>query len=112
MLPSRQFILLSYFEVRTPHIFVKLADTSGDDSGAADEDDMHMMPQRGLNDSQQCVRLLVEKETEKGDKVVSEAFIDLWLKDPKHRTYNKLNFLPPPVRCPADVYNLFPGGCC
>jgi phage/plasmid-associated DNA primase len=33
----------------------------------------------------------------------------LWLKDPQHRTYNKLNFLPPPVRCPADVYNLFQG---
>jgi hypothetical protein len=54
---------LSYFEVRTPHIFVKLADMSGDDTGAANEDDMHMMPQRELKDSQQCVRLLVLKKT-------------------------------------------------
>lgn len=41
-----------------------------------------------------------------GDKV---RFIDCWLDDPTIRTYDKVDFLPPPLHCPADTFNMWTG---
>lgn len=37
------------------------------------------------------------------------AFTKIWICDPKKRVYEKLAFLPPPQRVPADCYNTFRG---
>lgn len=36
-------------------------------------------------------------------------FIPLWLDDPQIRTYRKMDFIPPPLYCPDDVYNTWSG---
>jgi hypothetical protein len=69
---------------------------------------MHMMPKE-LKDSRQSLRLLVVKETKQRVKAVDVSFTEQWLKDPKARYFSKLEFLPLPLACPPDVYNLFTG---
>ena len=47
---------------------------------------------------------------EKGVKKVAEKrFFERWWNDKNRRTYDKVDFLPPPLQCPAGVYNLFRG---
>lgn len=38
-----------------------------------------------------------------------EPFVKRWLKDPNMRTYERLDFLPPPTSCPEDVFNTWQG---
>lgn len=46
----------------------------------------------------------------RGSKQVEEqSFLDKWLNDPKQRHYDTLDFLPPPLECPPDLYNTFHG---
>ena len=48
--------------------------------------------------------------TIKGVKQISDhPFVERWLKDPTKRIYEKEDFLPPPLSCPAEVYNLYRG---
>ena len=37
------------------------------------------------------------------------SFITEWLKDANKRCYDKIDFLPPPLHCPSNVYNLWRG---
>lgn len=41
-----------------------------------------------------------------GDKV---KFISNWLDDPQIRTYEKIDFIPPPLHCPKDTFNMWGG---
>jgi hypothetical protein len=41
--------------------------------------------------------------------VGAEQFVKLWLKDPEIRTYERFDFLPPPLKCPVDVHNTWTG---
>ena len=51
-----------------------------------------------------------ETVEEKGVKKVAEKrFFERWWNDKNCRTYDKVDFLPPPLQCPAGVYNLFRG---
>jgi hypothetical protein len=36
-------------------------------------------------------------------------FVDQWVDDGTIRTYYTMNFYPPPIKCPSDVYNMWPG---
>lgn len=36
-------------------------------------------------------------------------FIDMWLRDPKIRTYDNIDFLPPPLVCPKETFNMWRG---
>jgi hypothetical protein len=45
--------------------------------------------------------------TASGDKKVT--FIDLWFKDSTIRRYNYINFLPPPLKCGEDTFNMWNG---
>jgi hypothetical protein len=46
----------------------------------------------------------------RGSKQVEEvSFLDKWLNDPKQRHYDTLDFIPPPLDCPSDLYNTFHG---
>lgn len=36
-------------------------------------------------------------------------FIEHWRKDPYIKTYEKMDFLPPPLVCPPDIYNTYKG---
>ena len=46
----------------------------------------------------------------RGSKQVEEqSFLDKWLNDPKQRHYDTLDFVPPPLECPPDLYNTFHG---
>ena len=38
-----------------------------------------------------------------------KSFVDVWLKDPNMRTYTKIDFIPPPLECDDDVFNLWNG---
>jgi hypothetical protein len=39
----------------------------------------------------------------------SDQFVKLWLRDAEIRTYERFDFLPPPLKCPADVLNTWVG---
>jgi len=41
--------------------------------------------------------------------IKDEPFVKNWLKDPNMRTYERLDFLPPPAVCPKDVFNTWQG---
>ena len=41
--------------------------------------------------------------------VGAEQFVKLWLRDPEIRTYERFDFLPPPLKCPVDVLNTWSG---
>jgi hypothetical protein len=46
----------------------------------------------------------------RGSKQVEEqSFLDKWLNDPKQRHYDTLDFIPPPLECPPDLFNTFHG---
>ena len=36
-------------------------------------------------------------------------FVPKWLQDREMRTYSRADFLPPPMECSTDVYNMYPG---
>jgi len=40
-------------------------------------------------------------------KIHSKSFISKWLKDPKIKCYTDIECYPPPLRCPANIYNLW-----
>ena len=44
-----------------------------------------------------------------GDKVKKQSFYQIWLRDTNRREYDRMDFIPPPLVCPPDVYNLFQG---
>lgn len=47
---------------------------------------------------------------EKGVKKVAEKrFFEKWWNDKYRRTFDKVDFLPPPLFCPRNIYNLFKG---
>ena len=47
---------------------------------------------------------------EKGVKKVAEKrFFEKWWNDKNRRTFDKVDFLPSPLSCPVNVYNLFKG---
>lgn len=62
-----------------------------------------------MRDTYSAIQYVGVKETRRGPVESSVPFVDSWLKDPQHRTYTKLDFLPPPLICEADVYNTFTG---
>ena len=39
----------------------------------------------------------------------NERFIKKWLEDPEIKKYSRMDFIPPPMECPEDVYNLWTG---
>jgi hypothetical protein len=41
--------------------------------------------------------------------VGTDQFVKLWLKDPTIRTYERFDFLPPPLKCPDGVLNTWSG---
>lgn len=47
----------------------------------------------------------------KGDKqkIEEKAFIDVWIKDAKIRTFETIDFLPPPLKCPHNTFNMWRG---
>lgn len=47
------------------------------------------------------------KKTETGSQ--REMFIDQWIKDPLIRTYQRMDFLPPPLVCDKGIYNMWKG---
>jgi hypothetical protein len=38
-----------------------------------------------------------------------KSFIENWVKDPRNLSYDKIDFLPPPLQCPSSTYNTFKG---
>ena len=51
----------------------------------------------------------VSADPEDPSKVKRGGFLDVWLNDPAKRRYEVLDFLPPPLECPVDVYNMWGG---
>jgi len=44
-----------------------------------------------------------------GEKVKKQPFYNIWLKDPKRKQYDRMDFCPDMQSCPESVYNLFKG---
>ena len=42
-------------------------------------------------------------------KVKTRGFLKTWLADPAIRCYDRIDFLPPPLTCPTNVFNLYTG---
>jgi hypothetical protein len=42
-------------------------------------------------------------------KDAKSRFIDIWIDDPFIKTYKRLDFCPPPLKCPSNVYNMWKG---
>ena len=42
-------------------------------------------------------------------KMVKQNFYWWWLRDEHRRSYERMDFIPPPMVCPASVYNLYSG---
>jgi hypothetical protein len=40
---------------------------------------------------------------------VVETLTDVWIKDPKIRTYETIDFIPPPLHCPQSTFNMWRG---
>ena len=60
-----------------------------------------------LRRRQDMIAAFENKLVKQDDKMV--PFVPVWMKDPGIRTYDRVDFLPPPLECPADVYNTFTG---
>ena len=43
------------------------------------------------------------------DGMQSKLFMNKWFLDPHRRTYDRIDFLPPPMTCPSNIYNLYTG---
>lgn len=43
------------------------------------------------------------------EDITRDCFINRWLKDAKIKTFDQLDFLPPPLTCPPTVFNLWRG---
>jgi hypothetical protein len=57
-----------------------------------------------------------DADAKDGDKMVpaktsvsKSAFIPEWLLDEERRCFNRVDYMPPPLRCPEGVYNLWTG---
>ena len=49
---------------------------------------------------------MMYKEFDKnGNEKNSEPFINRWIKDPNMKTYQDIRFIPPPNKCPDNIYN-------
>ena len=57
---------------------------------------------RDTNEHEECII-----SSTKGKERV--AFVDKWLKDSLIRRYNYINFLPPPLKCNDDTFNMWNG---
>ena len=56
------------------------------------------------------LRLYEDIVDNNGRKQITERnFLERWLKDVNRRSYETVDFLPPPVQCPSNVYNFYPG---
>lgn len=63
-----------------------------------------------INDTE--ARLLYANKEYKvfdGDKVKKQPFYAIWLKDPKRKQYDRMDFCPDLKNCPDTVFNLFKG---
>nr|WPF46472.1 MAG: hypothetical protein [Lake Baikal virophage 3] len=63
-----------------------------------------------INDTE--ARLLYANKEYKvfdGDRVKKQSFYSIWLKDPKRKQYDRMDFCPDVANCPDNVYNLFKG---
>ena len=52
---------------------------------------------------------IFRKQADLLDAYTNCEFIKDWVKDENIKAYRKIDFLPAPLECPADVYNLFSG---
>lgn len=95
------------FKVTTPLQFVRL--TTASEQDAVTDELYYCSTKKELMDTYTAVTVQAAKETKRGVVETSEPFINAWLKDPRHRTYTKLDFLPPPLKCGHDTYNTFTG---
>jgi hypothetical protein len=63
-----------------------------------------------LNDGDYYIREPTELKNAYLNKMCNGVeFIDTWIKDPYIRTYDKMDFLPPPLQCPSNVFNMWQG---
>jgi hypothetical protein len=85
------------FKVLNPYLFCR----------EVDDKELQMMDRQTLKGIYE--NLWYWKYDQRTEKLVAEPFVTDWLTDADARTYEKVDFLPPPHLCPEGVYNLFNG---
>ena len=66
---------------------------------------------QNMLDSYEHIKVKVIKQDAKTDdyNIVEVAFIQTWLKDSNIRSYDDIEILPPPLKCPSNIFNLWTG---
>jgi hypothetical protein len=84
----------THFKVMSPTVF-----------GRETRDGIHMLTRKELCDAYENV--LYEKPSE--EESTTGQFVHAYLKDPHMRTYERIDFLPPPLQPNTQVYNSWTG---
>lgn len=72
-------------------------------------EEMELIKPRDLMHNFSAIKYVETKETPKGIRTEEGKFIKKWVDDVEKRVYDKMDFLPYGMECPAGVYNTFNG---
>lgn len=72
-----------------------------------DEETLYMMNKPNTRCAYQNLycKTIIITDFERIEKRV--PFIGMWMKDPRIRVYDRIDFIPSPHECPSDVYNIW-----
>lgn len=92
-----------YFEqfvcqINTPACFIKFSNN-----------DYTIIKPKDFSHNFGAIKCYETEICKKGTKTTEIKFIKKWLNDVNKRYYEKMDFLPPPMNCPDNVFNLFNG---
>jgi hypothetical protein len=90
---------IRHFKVMRPLMYVEILE----------DGECFMRNPKQLKDTFVNVYCTIKKVKGENVKVEEKTFIDMWIKDAKIRTYNTIDFLPPPLKCPSNTFNMWRG---
>lgn len=94
----------THFIVRNPLTYVEV-------SRVGDEEVIYRKNKAQFTNTYEAMTCMQERydvETKKY-KGIRCSFLSVWYKDANRKEYERFDFVPPPLVCPAGVYNLFTG---
>jgi hypothetical protein len=95
----KQVFEKTHFKVINPFCFVE-----------ENDDKLNIKDEQKTRKAYINIYCKIKQESESGEiKEKKVPFMDMWLKDPKIRTYDYFDFLPPPLLCPPNVFNMWSG---
>jgi hypothetical protein len=68
-----------------------------------DDGDIKIQSRKAFKESYEHILAFIPKLNQ------SDTFLDMWFKDPKIRLYEHIDFIPPPLPCPQNTFNMWRG---